>query len=76
MFVTDFWECVIPEALVQEITETRNALKKAEEALLEWGLSVTPPDTAAVLRKGLSIAVYRTNILRLFLDLNPIGGQQ
>jgi hypothetical protein len=67
--VSHFWMFEASENLINEIETAKENLKKAEEALIAWGLSREPEVVADTMRKGIRmVPVYRTNFIQHFLE--------
>jgi len=69
-FLGDFWDCVMPKVLIDELAWARKEMTAVEEALIAWGLTHLTPSDAETLRDGIKTnAARRRNALRLFMKL-------
>ena len=56
-------------SLNEKLKTALGSLQAAEEALIEWGLSKSPPKEAASLKKMINTAtIYRINVLKQFME--------
>jgi hypothetical protein len=61
VWVKDFWECVAPKNLTEELSQAQDALKKAGDDLIFWGLTEIPEEKTKSIRNSIEPKTVRRN---------------